>query len=1162
VVNVPAGQTSFSTRVDLSATEGIYVDVSASFDPMTGVATWTFTSIDPLTLDVPADPLAGFLPPDTNAGNGMGFVNYTIQPRSGLTTGVTIGGQAAVVFDQNAAVNTAAILNTIDDGAPTSNVNPLPPFSPAAILLSWSGEDDNNGSGIATYTIFVSDNGGAASAIPSLTNTTNTSGTFTGQQGHTYTFYSIATDNVGNVQLSPGVSQSTTVSGLPNAVVFTTASQTLTVGQTSTVITVQLQDSAGNVAPAASNGLTLTLSSTSMGAQFLDANNQPITSITILAGSSTGTFQYVDPHAGTPTLTIAATGFSNTQQETIQADSTTTTMPNPAPALLGQMVTLTATVLPVAPGSGTPTGTVTFYAGNQVLGSSTLQLVNGQAHAVWQTTALVSGSQTISASYGGDTNFTASSSPPTPATVLDDQVTLASSADPSNTGAAVTFTATLTPLGPITGQPTGTVTFLDGNTVLQSGVPLKFTGGQARATFTTSALPAGTQTITAVYSGDTAFTATSASLTQQVGRTATTTTLPGLDPPLFAGQLLSLTATVGWTGAGTPTGTVTFKNGTTVLGQAAVQLVNGQAQATLLTAALPGGRAKLTAVYSGDFFFTGSTSGAVSIQVQPDTTRTVLKSSVAAPVWGQPVTFTATVSALRAGAGTPTGTVTFLDGATVLQTGVPLVAGKAQLTTTLAVGSHTITAAYSGENASITASAGSLIVPVGKAATTATLGASSLALTFGQSLTLTTAVSAQAPGAGQPTGTVTFKDGAMVLGTVGLQLVNGQLQAQLTPAQPLPGGNQVLTAVYNGDGNFSARTAAGVTVRVARAMGQTVLTSSLDTSYAGQPVTFTATVSGSGATPTGTVSFFKGTTLLRGGVVLANGVATFTTSTLAVKTAGWTIRAVYSGNSNFQGGSSSVSQVVNADQPAATQTVVSLPGSGASAFGQAVTLVATVSSAQPRNGLPAGLVTFFDNGKKLGTAALAVVNGLAQSSLTTAALPVGSHAITASYAGDGNFTASASTGQAPTQTVSQATPVTVVSSLEDPAASGQAATFVAVVSVLTPGSGTPTGTVTFLDGTTVLGSGKLAVVNGLDEAVFTTGTLTAGSHTITAVYNGDSNFAAGSASGPLAELIGTGNGPALHAAALALAQLGGQAGNVLSADALFRALGSVRGLAP
>ena len=93
-----------------------------------------------------------------------------------------------------------------------------------------------------------------------------------------------------------------------------------------------------------------------------------------------------------------------------------------------------------------------------------------------------------------------------------------------------------------------------------------------------------------------------------------------------------------------------------------------------------------------------------------------------------------------------------------------------------------------------------------------------------------------------------------------------------------------------------------------------------------------------------------------------------------------------------------------------------------------------------------------------------------------------------------------------------------VSASPGPAAWGQNITFAAIVTVVAPGSGMPTGTVTFKDGDTILGTGTLQVVNGVDQAVFSTTALTVGDHTITAVYGGDSNYF-GSASNAVTETV-------------------------------------------
>ena len=181
------------------------VDVNVTFDPQAGLLTWTMTSIDPLTDKLSEDPLAGFLPPDNAQQQGEGLVTFTVQPLSGLTTTTAISNQAKVVFDLNAPINTPTVVNTIDSGMPSSSVI-LPAYSATPnFTVAWAGQDDAGGSGIASFNVFVSDNNGPwqlwQNATPAL------SAVYPGQVGHTYGFYSVATDNVGNQQATPASAQ-------------------------------------------------------------------------------------------------------------------------------------------------------------------------------------------------------------------------------------------------------------------------------------------------------------------------------------------------------------------------------------------------------------------------------------------------------------------------------------------------------------------------------------------------------------------------------------------------------------------------------------------------------------------------------------------------------------------------------------------------------------------------------------------------------------------------------------------------------------------------------------------------------------------------------------------------------------------------------------------
>ncbi len=212
-VAVPPGLSSYSTRIDLRSTLGLFVDVTAGLDLSSGIVTWTFTSIDPSTLDLPSNVLSGFLPPDENPPEGEAFINYMVRPKATDVTGTVINAKATVIFDaglpDQSSLDTAPIFNTIDAGPPSTSVAPLPAEETSTSFnVTWSGQDDPGGSGVAFYNIYESEDGGPYSLWQS--DTTATSATFDGVNGDTYSFYSVATDNVGNVEATPPAAQATT----------------------------------------------------------------------------------------------------------------------------------------------------------------------------------------------------------------------------------------------------------------------------------------------------------------------------------------------------------------------------------------------------------------------------------------------------------------------------------------------------------------------------------------------------------------------------------------------------------------------------------------------------------------------------------------------------------------------------------------------------------------------------------------------------------------------------------------------------------------------------------------------------------------------------------------------------------------------------------------
>ena len=405
-----------------------------------------------------------------------------------------------------------------------------------------------------------------------------------------------------------------------------------------------------------------------------------------------------------------------------------------------------------------------------ILGTGTLST---SGVATFSTSALTVGSHSITATYGGDVNYVGSTSDPLSEVVIKNggtMVAITSSANPSLLHQSISFTVAVSGAGS-SGTPTGTVQFqIDG---VKFGPLVTLVSGTATSG-STSALTIGKHKIMAVYGGDANFAASSSPvLTQAVNKDASTTSVASSTNPSLFGQPVTFTATVVAVapGIGTPTGTVTFKDGTTTLGNGAL---DGTGKATLT---VPSGSIHLlsvsaaphsiTAVYGGNANFAASTSPVLTQVVNKDASTTSVASSTNPTVFGQPVTFTATVAAVAPGSGAPTGTVTFKDGSIILGIGTLNRSGLAVFTTKgLSAVTHAITASYGGDANFVTSTTTSAISQVvNQAGTTTTVASSTNPSVFGQSVTFTATVAAVAPGSGAPTGTVTFKDGSIILGT-------------------------------------------------------------------------------------------------------------------------------------------------------------------------------------------------------------------------------------------------------------------------------------------------------------------------------------------------------------------------------------------------------------
>jgi hypothetical protein len=587
---------------------------------------------------------------------------------------------------------------------------------------------------------------------------------------------------------------------------------------------------------------------------------------------------------------------------------------------------------------------------------------------------------------------------------------LTSAPNPSTSGQVVTFTAMVTPVttGP---TPTGTLTFFDSAATIGTA-----TLNAGTAMLKLSTLSVGNHSIFYSYSGDSNYAPeTSSGVGQTVTASSnapTSTDVTASPNPATVGQTVKFTAFVSSTTSGTITGTVQFYDGSTPLGSP-VTLSGGSGSYS--TSSLSQGTHTITATYSGNSSYAGSTSPNLSQQINAGgkaSTSTAVKSSLNPSTVGASVTLTANVSSSTSG--TITGTVTFFDGGTALGSAVALASGAATYTTTaLTQGPHTITAAYSGDSNYTTSTSPALTQTVNaatKAATTTAVTSSLNPSPSGTSVTFTAAVTSAT--AGTITGTVTFFDGSAALGSP-VTLTSG---AALFSTSSLAAGSHTITAVYSGDSSYASSTSPTLiqTVNAAsKAATTTTVTSSLNPSTAGASVMFTASVTSKTAgTITGSVSFFDGSTQIGPSVTLTSGTATYATTLLSQGT--HSITAMYSGDSNYANSiSTALTQTVNASTKSATSTMVT-SSQNPSTSGANVSFTAAVTSSTA--GTITGTVAFFDGGTQLGTP---VTLSAGSASYSTTMLSQGSHSITAQYSGDTSYLAS--TSPALTQTVNAST---------------------------------------------------------------------------------------------------------------------------------------------
>jgi hypothetical protein len=682
--------------------------------------------------------------------------------------------------------------------------------------------------------------------------------------------------------------------------------------------------------------------------------------------------------------------------------------------------------------------------------------------------------------------------------------TLAASSDPILLGQIIALTATVSATG--SSPNAGTVTFMDGTTVIGTA---NVDSTTHQAIGFTNSLTLGTHPLTAVYNGTTNFsTSTSSVTTETVDPTTdltpnsdvtTTTTLTSSQSPIGGGLVVALIAHVSAT-SGSPTGIVSFFDGSSLIGTVSVTAATGIAVA--FTNTLTAGTHAITATYDGATGFATSTSAVFSEVINGNTiTTTSVTASSSSVTQGQVLALTATVAG-----GATTGTVTFIDGTTPIGTvAIDPTSHKAVgLWNGLSVGAHTITATYNGTPGFATSTSPVVNVAINTGvSTTTTLSASSPTTVIGQLIAITATVTGAG---GIPTGTVSFMDGSTSIGTASIDPTTGKAVAFTSFVSS---GTHNITATYSGDIGYLTSKASTLaeTVNLVGADTATTVTVFPSPGVAGQVIGFSATVTSSSGTPTGTVTFTDGATLL-GTVAIDPTTHQATGFTNALAAGTHSITATYNGSATFAGSvSSAATEVVNPSGTLTTNTLTT--SSHALVFGQVVAITATITAT---SGSAAGSVTFMDGTMAIGTVAVNTTTHTATA--FSAGLTPGMHNLTAVFTGTNGF--ANSTSAIVHVTVNSDATATTLTASGNNVTAGSVVGFVATITPEAPGGGIPTGTVTFEDGSSLIGTVNVDPTSG--NAVGFTNALTPGAHSITAIYTPGAGYSA-STSTVLSETI-------------------------------------------
>ena len=715
----------------------------------------------------------------------------------------------------------------------------------------------------------------------------------------------------------------------------------------------------------------------------------------------------------------ASSGAGNGSLTVNKANTTTTiTADTPDPSNVNAAYTVTVAVAPVAPGAGTPGGTITVSDGTD---NCVITLPAPSCNLTSTTT----GAKTLTATYAGDANFSGSVSPgashqvnPVGPTTTTTAVTLVNPVT-AVYGQTVAVTVQVT-AGSGALAPDGGVTVTAGGStcnIVLAPVAGLVSGGSCNLAPAPAAQVAP-YTVSASYAGNASFAASASSgagngsLTVNKANTTTTITADTPDPSnVNAAYAVTVAVAAVAPGAGTPGGTITVSDGTNNC------VITLPATSCNLTSTTTGAKT-LTATYAGSANFNGSVSPGVPHQVNPGgatpTTTAVTLVAPASAVYGQAVNVTVQVTA-GSGAVAPDGSITVTAGSSTCNATLAPVSGLiAGGSCALApppgaqVGAYTVTANYAGTAtfaASASSGAGNGSLTVSKANTTTTITADTPdPSNVNAAYAVTVALAPVAPGSGSPGGTITVSDS-----TDNCVITLPAMSCNLTSTTT---GAKTLTATYAGDANFTGSVSPGVPHQV-NAGGATPTTTAVTlvnptTAVYGQPVNVTVQVTaGSGAVaPDGSVTVTAGSSTCNATLAPVSGLIAGGSCALApppgAQVGAYTVTANYAGTVMFAASASSGAGngSLTVNKASTTGTVSDAPDP--SSIGVPYTVTASLSVTAPGAGIPSGTINVSD-----GVDSCVITLPATTCALTPTT--AGTKTLTAQYGGDTNFAASSAT---------------------------------------------------------------------------------------------------------------------------------------------------------